>query len=168
MFAFTPATFQSQQRVLRAVTAMMDAPQARARLAGLQGGATLIAAAARRRAPRGPERDERGRPRRAHLADTIGVRTYLAAGPTVMVGVGTDDPVGAMMEFGTAPHIIRPRNAGALWWEGARHPVMLVNHPGTRPKPWLKPAADENAQACVFAVGASVAAAARAAAGRAT
>lgn len=34
-------------------------------------------------------------------------------------------------EGGTIPpHVIRPRNAKALFWPGARHPVKKVNHPG--------------------------------------
>ena len=37
---------------------------------------------------------------------------------------------------GTAPHKIRPRTKGALYWEGAPHPVLSVNHPGTRANPF--------------------------------
>ncbi|MEU0236778.1 hypothetical protein ABZ234_03740 [Nocardiopsis sp. NPDC006198] len=37
------------------------------------------------------------------------------------------------IEYGTRPHIIRPRTAGALWWPGAAHPVAMVRHPGTAP-----------------------------------
>jgi hypothetical protein len=37
----------------------------------------------------------------------------------------------AILERGTPPHIIEPRNAKALSWPGARHPVARVNHPGT-------------------------------------
>lgn len=33
---------------------------------------------------------------------------------------------------GTAPHVIRPVSAKALYWRGADHPVKSVNHPGTR------------------------------------
>lgn len=35
------------------------------------------------------------------------------------------------VEEGTRPHIIRPRNAKALFWPGAAHPVKFVHHPGT-------------------------------------
>ena len=28
----------------------------------------------------------------------------------------------------------------ALYWPGAAHPVAQVNHPGTRPQPFLRPA----------------------------
>lgn len=46
------------------------------------------------------------------------------------------------VEFGTAPHEIRARKAKALFWEGADHPVKSVNHPGTQPRPFMRPAAD--------------------------
>ena len=47
------------------------------------------------------------------------------------------------VEEGTAPHIIRPRTAGALYWPGAAHPVPLVHHPGSRARPFLKPVAEQ-------------------------
>ncbi len=46
------------------------------------------------------------------------------------------------VEEGTRPHVIRPVNAKALWWPGLDHPVMSVNHPGTKARPYLIPAAD--------------------------
>lgn len=35
------------------------------------------------------------------------------------------------IEDDTRAHIIRPRNAQALFWPGAEHPVRVVHHPGT-------------------------------------
>ena len=35
------------------------------------------------------------------------------------------------LEFGTKPHVIRPRRKKALFWPGAAHPVKSVRHPGT-------------------------------------
>lgn len=49
---------------------------------------------------------------------------------------------GAAVEYGTPPHEIRPRNAQALFWPGAAHPVKVVHHPGTPPQPYLTPAAE--------------------------
>lgn len=43
------------------------------------------------------------------------------------------------VEMGTMPHFILPRNKKALYWPGADHPVAYVNHPGTRPQPYLRP-----------------------------
>lgn len=54
--------------------------------------------------------------------------------------VGTNVSYALPVEFGTRPHVIRPRNAKALYWKGARHPVAYVNHPGTRAQPFLRPA----------------------------
>jgi hypothetical protein len=54
--------------------------------------------------------------------------------------VGSNLDVALWMEEGTRPHVIRPRNAKALMWPGADHPYALVNHPGTRPSPFLRPA----------------------------
>jgi len=45
---------------------------------------------------------------------------------------------GYYIEFGTAPHIIRPKNKKALFWKGADHPVKVVRHPGTRPQPFIR------------------------------
>jgi hypothetical protein len=35
------------------------------------------------------------------------------------------------VEFGTKPHTITAKNAKALYWPGAAHPVKSVKHPGT-------------------------------------
>ena len=48
-----------------------------------------------------------------------------------------------MVEFGTRPHIIRAKNKKALYWKGAKHPVKQVNHPGSKAKPYLIPAFEE-------------------------
>src|SRR5438045_9414987 len=42
------------------------------------------------------------------------------------------------VEFGTKPHVILPKDKKALYWPGAEHPVRRVNHPGTKPKPFLE------------------------------
>jgi HK97 gp10 family phage protein len=47
---------------------------------------------------------------------------------------------GMYVEFGTAPHIIRPKDADALKFSGSDGPVFakVVNHPGTRPQPFIR------------------------------
>ena len=45
-----------------------------------------------------------------------------------------------IVEKGSKAHIIRPKNKKALYWEGASRPVKMVNHPGSRAKPFLIPA----------------------------
>src|SRR5271167_176780 len=42
------------------------------------------------------------------------------------------------VEFGTAPHVIEPKNGKALYWPGAEHPVRRVNHPGTKPNAFME------------------------------
>ena len=49
------------------------------------------------------------------------------------------------VEMGTAPHLIRPVNASVLAFEGSSGEMVftrLVRHPGTRPNPFMKRAAD--------------------------
>lgn len=41
------------------------------------------------------------------------------------------------VEKGTKPHVITGNPY--LYWEGADHPVRRVNHPGTRPYPYVMP-----------------------------
>lgn len=54
--------------------------------------------------------------------------------------VGSNLDRAIWMEEGTRPHVIRPKNAKALFWPGAEHPWALVNHPGTMAQPFLRPA----------------------------
>jgi HK97 gp10 family phage protein len=54
--------------------------------------------------------------------------------------VGSNVTYAAAVEYGTAPHVIVPKNRKALYWPGAAHPVAKVNHPGTRAQPFLRPA----------------------------
>lgn len=43
----------------------------------------------------------------------------------------SDSPIAGIIEFGSRPHIIRPKNNKLLFWPGARYPVKEVKHPGT-------------------------------------
>ena len=45
-----------------------------------------------------------------------------------------------IVEKGSRAHTIKPKTKKALYWQGARHPVKSVRHPGTSPKPYLIPA----------------------------
>lgn len=62
------------------------------------------------------------------------------AGRVSGITVGTNVSYAADVEYGTAPHVITPKNKRALYWPGAAHPVAKVNHPGTRPRPFMRPA----------------------------
>lgn len=54
--------------------------------------------------------------------------------------IGTNVNYAAAVEYGTSPHVIKPRYKKALYWRGAAHPVAQVNHPGTAARPFLRPA----------------------------
>lgn len=57
------------------------------------------------------------------------VRTRIRGNAAVQL-VATDWK-SAILEHGTRPHVIEPKNKQALNWPGGRHPVARVNHPGT-------------------------------------
>ena len=44
--------------------------------------------------------------------------------------VGTNLDYAEYVELGVRPHTIVPKNKKALFWEGAKHPVKKVEHPG--------------------------------------
>ncbi len=92
-----------------------------------------------------------GRTIRAEDATEKSVRVI--AGGTREVGYA------AYVEKGTGPHVIVPRKARVLAWGGARRLsgnlrsgskpeffAMKVNHPGTRPRPYLVPGAQKAMQ----------------------
>jgi len=47
---------------------------------------------------------------------------------------------GGYVEMGTRAHEITPINKRALFWPGADHPMKSVQHPGTKPQPYMQPA----------------------------
>lgn len=99
----------------------------------------------------------------ADLVTGMGVDTITYATPATPVRTGrlragnqmqVDAPTGWRVEGrvfndteyalavhnGTPPHVIRPRNAQALRFEGAGGGIVfatVVHHPGTRPRPFL-------------------------------
>lgn len=52
----------------------------------------------------------------------------------------------AYVEYGTSPHIIRPDEAQALRFQAGGETVFAtrVEHPGTAPQPFLRPALNDN------------------------
>lgn len=48
--------------------------------------------------------------------------------------VGTNVIYAAIHQLGgrTSPRVIKPKNAKALFWPGAKHPVKSVQHPGSK------------------------------------
>jgi hypothetical protein len=60
--------------------------------------------------------------------------------------IGSNVEYARYVEEGTEPHRITAgaltgrSSKKALHWKGARHPVLAVNHPGSRARPYLMPA----------------------------
>jgi HK97 gp10 family phage protein len=70
-------------------------------------------------------------------------RTLTLRGPSAVVG--TDVQYAPMVENGTGPHVIRPVRRKALRFKMGGRTVIVakVNHPGTRPRPFLSRALRE-------------------------
>ena len=68
--------------------------------------------------------------------------TYFANG--MVSGVQTKAPYWKYIEYGTEPHIIKPKTKGFLAWEEDKkwHYAKQVKHPGTDPNPFVKRALD--------------------------
>lgn len=58
--------------------------------------------------------------------------------------IGTNAKYAWSVHQGAPPHTIMARKAKALFWKGARHPVKSVRHPGNRPNPFMRRAADNS------------------------
>jgi len=56
--------------------------------------------------------------------------------------VGTNVRYARAVHDGTRAHTIRPTTKKALSWPGARHPVRVVNHPGSKANPFIKRGGD--------------------------
>ena len=58
--------------------------------------------------------------------------------------VGPRAPYAIYVEYGTRPHVIRPVHARALRFEAGGHIVFAawVQHPGTRPQPFIRKTAE--------------------------
>lgn len=70
--------------------------------------------------------------------------------------VGTNVKYGLFLEVGTRPFTITPKTKKMLSWigpEGDRHFAKRVNHPGIKPRPWLRPAAIKSRAAIVSILG---------------
>jgi HK97 gp10 family phage protein len=89
--------------------------------------------------------DVQNEARRRAPVDTGRLRSSIVSraegsGRSVGYVIGTNVNYAAAVEYGTAPHVIKPRYKKALYWPGAAHPVAQVNHPGTQAQPFLRPA----------------------------
>lgn len=69
-----------------------------------------------------------------HMANLASAMSNLRG---LKASIGTPVAYAESVHEGARAHVIRPRNARALFWPGASHPVMSVNHPGNAPNPFL-------------------------------
>ncbi|MFD4572097.1 HK97 gp10 family phage protein [Streptomyces sp. NPDC058417] len=89
--------------------------------------------------------DVQNEARRRAPVDTGRLRSSIVSraeggGRNIGYVVGSNVNYAAAVEYGTAPHVIKPKDKKALYWPGAAHPVAKVNHPGSRAQPFLRPA----------------------------
>jgi HK97 gp10 family phage protein len=80
--------------------------------------------------------------------------TTRARGGTVTASLKAGGPHGFVakwVEHGTRPHTITAKDGGALMFGNGFH--RSVQHPGTTPHAFMRPALDTQAQAAVIAVG---------------
>lgn len=73
------------------------------------------------------------------LRESLGVRVE----PTRVL-VGPSAKHAPYVEFGTSPHVIKPKNKKALAFQAGGKTVVVkqVRHPGTRAQPFVRPAYD--------------------------
>jgi len=87
--------------------------------------AKIIASEAERLAPLGPTGNLK---RSFRAAKSRVAKTFLQAFAFTLRPLA---PHAHLVEFGTKPHTIMPKKAGALWF--GKYPVRKVEHPGARP-----------------------------------
>jgi HK97 gp10 family phage protein len=61
--------------------------------------------------------------------------------------VSTDIPYAEYVEYGTRPHTITPKSGNFLAWKGKSGKMVFarkVNHPGSKPYPYMQPALENN------------------------
>ncbi|TWH37024.1 hypothetical protein L612_008600000020 [Rhodococcus rhodochrous J38] len=84
--------------------------------------------------------------RTGFLGRSIQEDPLVFSGPfRLSTGVTATADYAAAVHDGTRPHVIRARNGQYLKFPGRNGPVFArsVNHPGTRPRPFLRNAAEQ-------------------------
>lgn len=126
--------------------------------AALRQGANVIKEAVLQNVPVAPPNTENARLYGAHagsLRDSVRVGSRVRRDGKVVsyvrAGGKKDVYYAHMVEFGTRPHKIG--KVGRMLWINGRWVYAPVNHPGSRPRPFMRPAADSTAQTATVAVG---------------
>jgi len=129
----------------------------------LRKGAVVIMAEAKQRCPVGLPTNEAAKKYGGYpgaLRDSIRVGTNYRAGrvtASVKAGGKTkkqgDAYYAHMVEFGTRAHVIKTVTRKGSLVIGGRFVGRSVQHPGARPRPFMRPSLDGKAQEAVIAVG---------------
>lgn len=134
----TTFTITGQKQLAARLNAIGKAPKEMLREVGL-----TAVADAKRIVPR----------RTGNLGRTIRIGSMTASHVEVKAGGQQNVGYAAAVEFGSKPHVIRPKRAKVLAWGGPRtlggrlrsggrptHFARFVDHPGTKAQPFLIPA----------------------------
>ena len=112
--------------------------------------AVIVRDEARRRAPVGFGRRPDGSARE-HLRDAIYASKGKSGLLSVIAGVNLKRvPHAHLVEYGTAPHFIRPKKGKFLWVLGRF--LTFVKHPGAVKRPFFRPAARRSQPAVLKAI----------------
>lgn len=128
----------------------------------LRAGANAVRNQAKLNAPVGKPSGEGSRIYKGHagaLRDSIRVTTKakgFGVTASVVAGgknkkTGADTFYAHMVEYGTAPHIIKAKSGRKLSFGGGF--ASSISHPGAAPRPFMRPALDSKHKAAVLAVG---------------
>lgn len=128
---------------------------------GMRAGANVIAKRAKELCPVSEPNAENKKKYNLYkgaLRDTIRVSTTIKLGAVIaIIKAGGKAKRGAivyyvhMVESGTAAHLIKPTKARSLLINGKNR--ESIQHPGTKPQPFMRPAMDTSADAAVVAMG---------------
>lgn len=130
------------QRALAQLPAKLEARVSRQ---ALRAGAKIIEQEAKARVPVNEGK------LRASIRVSTGIRNGVVNAQVKAGGRKKGDPFYAhFVEFGTKPHEIKPRRFKSLFIAGLMR--KIVQHPGAKAKPFMKPAFDAKAQEAVGAV----------------
>lgn len=133
------------QRLLETLPAKMEANILRS---ALRKGARVIQQDARTRVPMAT----------GTLRDGIKIKSGLRYGTArvSVVTTGKHAYLAQWMEYGTQAHVITAGKGKVLAFLMGGHPVKSVDHPGVRPRPFMRPAIDSNSTAVVAAIAAQI------------
>ena len=118
----------------------------------IRAGCKVFANEAKQLAPIGPPGSDKYGSYAGALRDSIKARSVRFNGDWVNGRVSAGNKVAfyaRWVEFGTAAHLIKPKNAKALFFGGIF--AEGVNHPGAKKHPFLRPALDKASNAALEA-----------------